>query len=253
MKIGIVPYINALPLSYFLENNQIIKMYPSELAAALLNGTVDCALLPLYSIIKHKLRMHPDAGIIACDGDVGSVGFYTRSYIENLSQIQSIYMDKESLSSVYLAKIILKKFYGVSLYDLEFFHYDNREMADAQLLIGDKVLFSEINSSLPYKFWDIGSVWKQNTGAGFMFASWASQRALTPAEIAVLKNAKTAGLAHIDHISSTFNKEQRGLVNDYLTNSIIYEPTPAIKDGLRLYKDYLKEYQYSEPRKLKVA
>jgi len=157
MKIGTVPYINGQPLTHFLTSETLIPLPPSELAESLLKGDIDVALLPVYAIIKNKLRMHPDAGIIGCDGPVESVGLFTRSYIEDIGQIRSIYLDKESLSSIYLTKIILKKFYNISLYDLEFFHDDNKEMADAQLLIGDKALnFS--SPSVPYKFWDVGEL-----------------------------------------------------------------------------------------------
>lgn len=248
MIIGSVPYINSLPLTRHLKG-QVVRLAPAELSQALQNNEIDVALLPLYAIIKNNLVMHPDAGIIGCDGKVGSVGFFTRSYIEDLSQIRSIYMDQESLSSAYLGKIILKKFYGISLYDLEFFHHDNAEMADAQLLIGDKALFFD-HVKHPYKYWDIGEVWKQHTGAGFMFACWASKRSLTKSEINVLKSSKEAGLADIEKIVMDLKPAEREIARDYFATKIIYEPTKNIKEGLKLYKNYLKEYHYSEPTEL---
>lgn len=245
MKIGIVPYINCKPLTQFISpEHSVTALTPTDLSDAMLNDQLDVALLPLYTIIRHNLRMHPDAGIIGCNGAVGSVGFFTRSYIENLSQIASIYLDKESRSSAYLAKIILKKFYNTSLYDLEFFHEDNKHMADAQLLIGDKALFFDKNK-LPYQFWDIGNVWKQHTGAGFMFACWASKRPLTPQELSELKQARETGLNNMDLIVRGYDKAEQTHVRDYLTQNIVFEANDDIRAGLQLYKDFLAEYNYS--------
>jgi len=244
MKIGTVPYINGLPLTKYLTGD-IVELVPYELSKALLNEQVDVALLPVYTIIKNNLRMHPDAGIIGCEGPVSSVGFYTRYYIEDLGQIKSIYMDKESLSSIYLAKIILKKYYNISLYDLEFFHHDKREMADAQLLIGDKALF--FDKKAPYRFWDIGEVWQQHTGTGFMFACWASKNPLSPAEVKILKSSKDIGLKNLQKIVADCQPSERERVLNYLSNHIKYESTPAIKEGLKLYKKYLDEFSYSKP------
>lgn len=245
MQIGTVPYINALPLTRYLDA-PLVKKPPADLVPLLLSGEIDVALLPLYAVIKNNLVMHPDAGIIGCDGTVKSVGFFTRTYIEDLSQIHSIYMDHESLSSAYLGKIILKKFYGISLYDLEFFHQDNAELADAQLLIGDKALFFD-HTRHKYDYWDIGDIWKKHTGAGFMFACWASRRNLKPSEISTLENAKNKGLANIEEIVSGFPPQDQQIVREYYTKNIIYTPNDNIKEGLKLYKDFLKEYHYSDP------
>ncbi len=245
MKIGIVPYLNCKPLTQFIsKDHEVVALPPSEISDAILRDELDVALVPLYTIIRHNLRMHPDAGIIGCDGPVASVGFFTRSYIENLGQISSIYIDKESRSSAFLAKIILKKFYGISLYDLEFFHDDNKHMADAQLLIGDKALFFD-KTKLPYQFTDIGEVWKQHTGAGFMFASWASKRPLTPSELNDLKIAREIGCQNIPEIVKNYDRDKQALIQNYLTHNIIFEPTPNIKNGLQLYKDFLAEFNYS--------
>ncbi|EKD52041.1 MAG: hypothetical protein ACD_62C00127G0016 [uncultured bacterium] len=248
MKIGTVPYINGLPLTYGL-TEPLVKRTPAELVNDLLCDEIDIAMVPVYAILKHNLYMHPSAGVIACDGPVKSVGFFTRSFIQELAQIRSVYLDRESLTSVFLAKILLKKYFDVSLYDVEFFHHDNRELADAQLLIGDKALFYD---GRPAQFWDFGQLWKELTGLGFMFACWASKRPLSSDEMTTLVKAKELGLVSRDKIASEFPIEQQTLVRDYLTNNIIYEPSPDIKEGLKLYRSLLREYQYIESER-KVA
>ncbi len=248
MIIGTVPYINSLPLTRYLDC-KIIKLTPAEIVKALLAGRIDVGLIPTYSILKHNLCMHPDAGIIGCHGPVKSVGFFTRPYITDLKEIRSLYMDVESRTAVHLAKVLLKKFYDVSLYDVEFVHYDNKHMADAQLLIGDKALFNENKQSL---YWDLGRLWKKHTDTGFMFASWASKRILNDNEIYQLIKAKELGLANRESFAKEFEPKLRGKVLEYFNTNIIYEPLPKIKQGLKLYQEFLKEYQYIEGVK-KVA
>lgn len=240
MIIASVPYFNALPLTHYLPGN-IRKICPSKMVQELLKGRIDVALLPVFSIQKHCLHMYPDAGIIACDGTVNSVGFFTRSHITELSQIQSIYFDKESLSSVHLAKIILRKFIQINLDQIETIHHDNKDLADAQVLIGDKALFSELPD---YSYWDLGKLWKEFTGTGFVFASWASKRSLNQNEIHELSQAKRLGLYHLDKIISEQDKSKQSILFKYLSENIIFEPTPNIQRGLSLYKHYLEKYGY---------
>lgn len=250
MRLGDVPYINSLPLTYGLHGTE--RRSPAELTRMILEDELDVALLPTYAIIKHNLMMHPECGIIGCDGPVESVGLFTRPYIESLDQIRSVYLDQESLSSVYLVKIILKKFYGISLYDLEFFHHDNRHMADAQVLIGDKALFFDRDKN-GMRFHDLGELWKQHTGYGFLFATWASKRKLNDAEVNVFKKALEAGQANLKKIVASLPREQQSTALNYLSHSIKYSMTDSIYNGFKQYKDYLAEYHYSSPLPKKVA
>jgi chorismate dehydratase len=242
MIIATVPYLNALPLVYYLQN-QCVQLHPSQMVDELLNNHIDVALIPVYEVIKHNLRMHPDAGVIGCNGPVHSVGFFTRNYIKDLSDIKSIYFDRESVSSAYLAKVFLKKFTKASD-NIETFHYDNRHLADAQLLIGDKALFFDHPK---YQYWDLGELWKKETGAGFIFATWASKRTLSEAEIYQLKEAKDLGLKNRDHIVLNYPVEQRQVLKDYLTQNIVYEVNDDLKNGMKLYREYLQECELFNP------
>lgn len=249
MKIGTVPYINALPLTYKLPAASLVKLTPVELTAALLSEKVDVALVPFFGIIKHNFKMHPHAGLIGCDGAIKSAGFFTRPFITDLSAIKSLYLDRESLTSVHLAKILLEKFYGVDLNDLELFHEDNKKMADAHMLIGDKALF--FDNKQPYFFWDLGSLWQKHTACGFLFASWASKRLLTEHEIALLCQAKEEGLKNLDKIAAGFPAKTRGVVHDYLENNVIFEPKEKVRAGAKLFKKFLQEHRLIEPINIK--
>lgn len=236
MIIATVSYLNALPLTRFLPET-IIRLTPSQLVEQVLCGRADVGLIPVQAALKHKLHLYPDSGLIGCNGAVKSVGLFTRSYINNLSDIKSIYFDTESQTSVGLAKILLQH-NGVNLSEIETVHFDNAEKADAQLLIGDKALFFKKDS---YRFWDLGTLWKELTGEGFVFACYASRRKLTHEELAILENAKVLGLKSLTHIAQDFPMNQRDEVYSYLTNNIIYDYTAPLKNGFKLYKKYVKD------------
>lgn len=246
MIIATVPYINALPLTFFLRG-KILKIPPSQMLERLLSNHVDVALMPVFSCLKHKLNMYLDAGIIGCNGMVKSVGFFTKPHISDLSQITSIYFDRESLTSVHLAKVIMKKFYHLDLDKIENHHFDNRKDADAQLLIGDKALFFK-NSN--HTFWDLGDIWKQNTGFGFIFATWASKRKLSDAEISELTHAKNVGLEKRNEILKNFPLEQHPLLREYFKKNIVCAPTPELIAGMELYQSCLQEYGYIDTSSL---
>jgi len=86
-----------------------------------------------------------------------------------------------------------------------------------------------------------------------MFACWASKRTLSKQELDTLKKAKTMGLKHREAIVNLYPAQEREFLLNYLTNSIQYDVNPNIKEGLKLYKEYLAEYSYSSPLPKKVA
>lgn len=236
MIIATVPYLNALPLTRFLPET-LIRLAPSQLVEQILCGRADVGLIPIQAALKHKLHLYPDSGLIGCNGAVKSVGLFTRSYINNLSDIKSLYFDTESQTSVGLAKILLHHS-SVKINEIESVHFDNAEKADAQMLIGDKALFFKKDL---YRFWDLGALWQELTGEGFVFACYASRRKLTHEELAILENAKTLGLKSLRQIAEDFPVAQRDDIYSYLTHNIVYDYTAPLKNGFKLYKKYMKD------------
>lgn len=236
MIIATVPYLNALPLTRFLPET-LIRLAPSQLVEQVLCGRADVGLIPVQAAIKHKLHLYPDSGLIGCNGAVKSVGLFTRSYIKDLSDIKSIYFDCESQTSVGLAKILLHQ-KGVKMDEIESVHPDNAQKSDAQMLIGDKALFFKKGLS---RFWDLGEMWQELTGEGFVFACYASRRKLSHEEVSILEKAKILGLKSLTHIAQDFPVAQRDEVLSYLTNNIVYDYTTPLKNGFKLYKKYMKD------------
>lgn len=243
MKIGTVPYYNCLPLTANL-GAQIVALPPRELTKALLNDEIDVGLIPTYSILKHNLHAFPEAGLIGCDGAVKSVGFFIRDAFKDLDDIETIYFDTESQTSVELAKIILHKLYGRNLRSIKAVPIEDICRADALLLIGDKALFFQEPG---YKFWDLGALWKQLTGVGFIFAAWASKRLLKPDEFQMLLQSKQHGLSNRDQLLNGVPAQKQGLLSKYLHDAIVYDDTPELKRGYELFHDYLNEMSLLHP------
>lgn len=242
MRVATVPYLNTLPLVSFL-SSPVNYAVPAQLAYLLNNDLVDVALMPVYSILQNEFYAYPELGLIGCDGAVKSVGFFTKPSVSSLAQIRSLYLDIESATSIRLAQILLTKFYFLDWTRLKFLSFDEKEQADAQVLIGDKALFPE--TPCDYKFWDMGDLWKQHTGQGFVFACWASKKKITPTDLDFLDKAKKHGTKEISALVRKLDKTsmQKQVIEDYLTHSIHYEFSESLKNGFALYENFLRELQ----------
>jgi chorismate dehydratase len=242
MRIATVPYLNGLPLTaaFTAEPRRfpataVIQAVPVELAPLLLSGQADAALLPVFAAWREGLRLYPECGVIGCDGQVGSVGFFVRQGL-TLGNIRSLYLDRESRSAAHLARLILTGPFGRALEEIVIHGYDNRHMADAQLLIGDKALFFDTPG---YAYRDLGALWQEYTGLGFVFACWAAARPLTAEERALLSRARDWGLTRLDQMTATLPQARRSRASDYLRNEIVYRLSPRLQDGLTRYHELL--------------
>ena len=239
MIIGTVPYLNALPLiSSLPQTATLVTLTPTELISAVLKGRLTAGLLPSYSILEHGLKSYPEAGLIGCDGAVKSVGFFTRNHIKKLNDIDTIYFDQESQTSVRLAQIVLHKVFKRNLKSIRTVSLHDSHRADALMLIGDKALFFREDG---YRYWDLGETWKSLTGLGFVFASWASLKPLSKNVVKMLTDARNTGFQNLPNWLQNPQNSRDELALHYLKNNIVYDLTPSLKKGQAQYHDYLKE------------
>lgn len=248
LKIGSVAYSNSLPLTHYLPW-ALSKDTPAALTEQILNNSLDVALLPVASILQHNLQAYPEAGLIGCEGLVKSVGFFTKPHIESLDDIQTLYLDTESKTSVLLAQVILKHHLQRNLKSIQLVPLSQCHLADAQVLIGDKALFF---SEPGYTYHDLGELWKQYTGQGFIFACWASKKPLSRLLIADLLEAKEKGLANLEKIAdATIEPAHRVLVLDYWQNNVVYQLNESVKKGFAIFDRILKDENFfNQPTEL---
>ena len=236
-RIGCVPYLNARPLIYGIED-QITLSPPSRLADLMYRGRFDAGLVPIAEVIQHDRYDVLDGIAIATRGRIQSVYLVHREPIEKLKRVA---VDTASRTSAWLVRIILQYGYNVAP---EFYpRPEGGKLSEheAMMLIGDEALWYRTrNGSQPIL--DLGEAWVELTGLPFVFAAWALQRGVDGKAIGgPLHAAKMQGLANIERIVQDATEATPEIRREYLTKNLSYELGAAEKQGIRRFQQYLKE------------
>lgn len=184
MRLGCVSYLNTLPLIEGLgklRDARLTLTAPARLIDLLLADEVDIALASLidYQRSREPLVLIP-VGMIGCDGPTLTVRLFSRTPIE---QITELHADIDSHTSVALVQIILAKRFGIRPRMVDFDVEARRarsvsgsEWPAAVLEIGDKVVTDAPPAALfPHQL-DLGQAWKELTGLPFVYATWMLKR-----------------------------------------------------------------------------
>jgi len=240
VKISVVSYLNSIPFVFGLEKTsneqlEITKDIPSECASKLIDGSVDIGLIPIAMISNV-----PDAEIIsdyciAGDGKVASVLLVSNSPIE---EIETIFQDRQSRTSVALAKILMRDYWKKEVVWLEendeFLYPKNNE---AIVIIGDRAL----KNYRQYKYvYDLSEHWKNHTGLPFVFACWVANKKISNELISVLNDAFKNSFLQINAYCDNIITESDITGRDYLTKYIQYKLTDDARKGMNLFLDLLK-------------
>ena len=199
-KIGVVPYMNARPLIYGLENNKAVELHfavPALLSEMLRRGGVDVALVPSieYFCDSHLLII-PDIAI-ASKGEVKSVKLLVRN-----NPIERVALDTASNTSCILSRIIMSEKYRLAPAFTSWNASEEKldSQADAFLIIGDNALkTNDVNcSSL-----DLGKEWQDMTHLPFVYAFWATKRGTKIPDLNdILQEAKAKGISKTDELAA---------------------------------------------------
>ncbi len=230
LKIGSVPYTNAWPLTRFLPEmfpgSVLTSHIPAQLQFRLIAHHLDIALTPLAALMELPTGSILGNACIACHGPVESVLIYAKRPLESLRHIA---MDVSSRSSVLLAEILFREFYGVRpvQYQLAENTDPMETPTDAFLLIGDPALRFRQREPWEYRY-DIGTLWKEKTGLPFVFAAWIACHDKHRDDVAIartLQSARDRGCEDIagvvaDRASESPVSLER--LHDYLGRSIRY-------------------------------
>lgn len=202
IKVGAVSYLNTKPLLYGIERSEIMQEieltleYPSLLAKHLKEGIIDVALMPVAAMKDIEgAKIVCDYGI-AADGDVASVCIFSQVPMED---IEAVYLDYQSRTSVKLAEVLLKHHWKKNVTFIpateNYIEYINDKKAG--VIIGDRALKQLNNFNYVY---DLATAWKDFTGLPFIFAAWISNKDLPEDFIAAFNKANAEGLQHLDEI-----------------------------------------------------
>src|SRR5262245_18191925 len=112
LRVGIVPYSNARPLTHGLEREPGIELktdVPARMIERLRVSELDVALVSSIELFHEDgYGMVPGLGV-ASDGPVESVLLFARCPLE---QARSLSLDTSSRSGEALARIVLEQFHG---------------------------------------------------------------------------------------------------------------------------------------------
>jgi chorismate dehydratase len=205
VRVGIVSYLNTRPLIYGLKlppvsgQIELIEDNPARLAEMLKNDEIDLGLIPVAAI--PELQEHYLSGdyCIGTEGEAASVCLFSEV---PLNEIQKVYLDYQSRTSVALLKWIMKEYWGIHPEIIEAINEDYRNEikgTTAGLVIGDRAFEQRKISTF---FYDLGTEWKKITGLPFVFAAWVSNKPMTQDFIKIFNEANATGLDHIDEIVS---------------------------------------------------
>jgi chorismate dehydratase len=242
LRIGCVPYLNGKPLIAWFHSPEcdsdaeVVYAVPSELARQLREGWLDVALVSTFELIRNpNLKIVPDISI-AADGAVKSVRLFSRV---PFAKIESVAMDTGSLTSVALARILLKEIHGLSPRCIP--HPPNLEAmlseCDAGLIIGDLKLFDT-----PARYiMDLGAAWKELTSLPFVYAAWlAREETVSAAMTDALTRAKEWGAARLEALAREWAGKMNlplDRVQDYFLNVMQYDLDAGKWEGLRVFQE----------------
>jgi chorismate dehydratase len=112
LKISVVSYLNTIPFIYGLEQSGLAKKLdisldiPSACADKLLTNKVDIGLVPIVVLKQIQNAYIISDFCIGADGAVDTVCLFSDVPI---NEIESIFLDYQSKTSVELLKILLKE------------------------------------------------------------------------------------------------------------------------------------------------
>ncbi|HUS01274.1 MAG TPA: menaquinone biosynthesis protein [Chitinophagaceae bacterium] len=236
IRVGAVNYLNTKPLIYGFEhgemNNEVelVRDYPSKIAALLINDKIDIGLVPVTIITELKEHYIISDHCIGCDGEVGSVCLFSEVPLE---KIEKILLDYQSRTSVDLLKILIKESWKINPELIPTSEDYRKEIkgTTAGLIIGDRALEQRNISTYMY---DLGLEWKKYTGLPFVFAAWISNKKLEPSFIMDFNNTNSTGLQNLDKVIAE-NPYQAFDLEKYFTRFINYDLDDLKKTALDLF------------------
>ncbi|MBX2922210.1 MAG: menaquinone biosynthesis protein [Chitinophagaceae bacterium] len=203
IKVGIINYLNVKPFLYGIQRSpvlqqiEMVETYPSKLAEMLLNDEVDVGIVPVAVIPELKESYIISDYCIGCDGPVASVCLFSEVPVH---RVERVLLDYQSRTSVVLAQILLKNYWGIQPVFEDTQGESFRHLIHGTtggLVIGDRAFEQRKQSTYIY---DLGEAWKAYTGLNFVFAAWVANKKLPRSFLEAFNRANALGVRHIDEV-----------------------------------------------------
>ena len=234
VRVSTISYLNTAPFVYGLENHPVSGMIdlefvpPAVTASKLISGDADLGLVPVAAIPYIK---NPVIVSDYCIGAVGRVASVLLCSGKRIDEIERIFLDSESRTSVLLTRILCKNYWMISPEFADFnFSESSLDHSASYILIGDKAL---LNANRFEYVYDLAEVWIEYKKLPFVFACWTANKPLPETFIKNFNEALTLGINNVEKSVERFaDKFSREYALDYLKNNISYNFTADKRKGL---------------------
>lgn len=239
IRVGAVNYLNTKPLLYGIEHLPIIDKidlvtdYPAHIAEQLLQGNIDMGLVPVAILPRLQEHYIVSDYCIGAEDEVASVCLFSEVPLE---QVEAVWLDYQSKTSVNLARILLKNYWKkeVVFYDAVEGYQEKIKGTIAGVVIGDRAFAQRLIS--PY-IYDLAAAWKAYTNLPFVFAAWIANRTLPRDFIHDFNCANQHGLDRLEQVVAE-NPYDKYDLKTYYTKNISYQLNDEKRLGL---ERFLKE------------
>lgn len=245
-RISLVSYLNTKPFLYGLQHAEEARNFALELdipsvgGKKILDNAVDIGLVPVAVLAKLD-----DARIISdyCIGANGAVKSVCLFSEVPITEIEQVYLDYHSMTSVQLLNILLKEYWKIQpeMLPASTGYIEHIKGTTAGLIIGDRAL--NMFDKFPYVY-DLSAAWMAHTGLPFVFAAWITRKDIPQEVINSLNTALYHGITHIEDVVNMYAGQQfdRDTVRTYFTTNIDYNLDGVKRKALELFIGKIRQY-----------
>ncbi|MFN8295796.1 MAG: menaquinone biosynthesis protein [Chitinophagales bacterium] len=247
IKISAVSYLNTKPFLHGLYISSVknkIKLTqdtPAQSAQKLLTGEIDIGLVPIAVIPQLKNPQIVSPFCIGANGTVKTVCLFSDVPLE---EINTIYLDYQSRTSVLLVQLLMKEYWKKEVTFLPALEgYENTIKNNiAAVIIGDRAIANLGKYAYEY---DLAEAWKQYTNLPFVFAAWVSNKEIEQDFLDDFNAALQIGLSNRSQLLEQYKNYNSPYfsVKDYWNTNIQYELDSSKKQALELFLKKLNPNQ----------
>lgn len=242
-----VSYLNTKPLLFGIYQEKLDEVMkitlanPAECANKLLSGEMDLGLVPV-GILPELPAYHIVSDFcIGAETQVKTVCIFSDC---PLDEIEELYLDNQSKTSVLLVQLLMKEYWNISpqlLAAADGFEQDIG-FKKAALVIGDRAI--PLLKKHRYVY-DLAEAWYDWQQLPFVFAVWVSTRPLEASFIGSFNHALESGIQRIPALVQILPNPGFDFdLEAYFNDCISYRLDKAKMQSLKLFLTYLQSEKY---------
>ncbi|MGK5093604.1 menaquinone biosynthesis protein [Deltaproteobacteria bacterium TL4] len=256
LKLGIVDYLNALPVYYDLLSGrahlpcELVRGTPAALNLKIAAGELDVSNVSSFEYAQHFEHYYllPHLSISA-DGPIRSIYLFCQTPLAQLEG--TLYLTAHSQTSIHLLQYLLKD-HPVTY--LKGCRPETMGTLQGELLIGDEAIKSFYKPRFP-QVYDLSFLWKEQTQLPFVFAVWVVRREVfdqRPEEVRhlcrTLIHSRESATSQYHKIAENYALGVFPTIEEgvrYMKN-LCYDLTPPLMEGFLHFQKCCQELGFLE-------